>query len=647
MATERTPIFFFICFFWFTPMFAQHSGLTPADRDGFETGDWQHFRPNYIGDAKDFIRPRFDVTNENPISGTYSLRWKAGDREHKWLMLSNAFQMKLPVTVSVTFRVDEDDSDSDGWSAGLWMMETHDLYSGLSLKNESGTLLGDSTNRTSALKGSQKISPGSEYRITIELNKAGLLSGSITDLSTGSTLFHQTEKTIVKPEAIAMFVHTEAGSTAEIIFDDVEVKSGEYVVVSDKWTRAPMPNYVVLPRLPDVTQEEGNWVGGHSVMRTDDGRYHMWYRIRDNNVRGRGYGYATSNDGLHWEKYEGNPVFQKDPAKQYASNEKISVLKVDDTFHGWYTVEDDGLWITNHITSKDGINWGDDREVINDQMCKDADVTFLEGTFYLYCIGPTYTDIAVHTSSNGIDWERQQVYEMGTHRHLAAYYDEKNQNFALYPTAGGRGVSYAVSEDGVQFEPFVQTWSPSAVGLDDWERAGITYFSFLRNEHGHIADADVLPVYYQARNTYDNNIPGWLYHGGERVVLAGKYSGLYLNVPATAQPNGKYHYKTFPYEAVKADGLEFFASYSTEILVTEWEPQERIIAQGSLKADEISMIQLEARGLEPGKGYSLNIEDLIEDEIISDENGNALFRTVIDSEKTNRELLFTLSRQDD
>ena len=647
MATARIGFFFLICFLWFTPLAARQAGLFPADRDGFETGDWQNFRPHYIGNASDFIRPRFDVTDEDPISGDYSLRWTGGEREHKWLMLSNAFQMNLPVRVSVTFRVDSDGASDGEWSSGLRMMESHDLYSGLNVKNDSGTLLADGTAETSDLKSSHNILPGNEYRITIELDEAGLLSGTIADLATGNTIYHQTGKTITEPEAIAMFVHTPAGSAARIVFDDVEVESGEYFVVSDEWTRAPMPNYVVLPRLPDVTQEEGNWVGGHSVMRTDDGTYHMWYRIRDNNVRGRGYGYATSKDGLNWEKYEANPVFQKDPSKQYASNEKISVLKVDDIFHGWYTVENDGLWIINHITSEDGINWSGDQEVINDQMCKDADVIYLNGTFYLYCIGPTYTDIAVHTSENGIDWERKHVYEMGTHRHLAAYYDKKNQKFALYPTAGGRGVSYAVSEDGIRFEPFVQTWTPSAVGLDDWERAGITYFSFLRNQHGHIEDADVLPVYYQARNTYDNNIPGWLYHGGERVVLAGKFNGMYLNLPIVAQPDGSYHYKSFPFGAVKADGLEFYTSYPAEILVTEWEKQERVTARGTLKTEEITMVQVKASGLKPENRYLLNIEGQSEDEIVSDENGDVLLRTVIGSEKTGRELSFTVLRQDD
>lgn len=646
MSIVRSWFLFLACFLWFTPLAAQHTGLIPADSDGFETGDWQNFRPNYIGDSDEFIRPRFSVTDENPISGNYSLRWNGGDMEHEWLMLSNAFQMNLPVTVSVTFRVDSDGAEDTQWSLGLWLMESHDLYSGLNVNNDSGTLLADATTQTSDLEWAQKILQGTDYRLAIELNDTGLISGTVTDLATGNTLWHQTGKTIIKPGAIALFVHTPAGSATKMMFDDVEVESGEYVVVSDEWTRAPMPNYVVLPRLPDVTQEEGNWVGGHSVMRTDDGTYHMWYRIRDNQVRGRGYGYATSTDGLNWEKYEGNPVFQKDPAKQYASNEKITVLKVDDNFHGWYTVEDEGLWITNHITSKDGINWSGDQEVINDQMCKDADVVFHDGTFYLYCIGPTYTDIAVHTSTNGTDWERKHIYEMGTHRHLAAYYDKKNQNFGLYPTAGGRGVSYAVSEDGIRFEPFVQTWSPSAVGLDDWERAGITYFSFLRDEHGHIEDADVLPVYYQARNTYDNNIPGWLYHGGERIVLAGKYNDLYLNIPSIARPDGSIHYKAFPYGAVKADGLMLYTSYPTEMMMDQWAPEEHIAARGTLKSDEISMIQLEADGLAPGESYDLIIEDERVTVGIADHDGSILLRSVITTEKTGRELSFSLARND-
>ncbi|HMB41287.1 MAG TPA: hypothetical protein VKM37_04860, partial [Balneolaceae bacterium] len=65
MATARTCLFFLAYFLWFTPLGAQHSGLTPWDNDGFETGDWQNFRPNYIGNEHVFIRPRFDVTDEN------------------------------------------------------------------------------------------------------------------------------------------------------------------------------------------------------------------------------------------------------------------------------------------------------------------------------------------------------------------------------------------------------------------------------------------------------------------------------------------------------------------------------------------------------------------------------------------------------
>lgn len=84
------------------------AGLTPYSRDGFETGDWRNFRPRYVGDAEHWIRPQFTVTQENPIQGEHSLRWRSNDDEHQWLMLSNAFFMRAPMALSVQFRVQSD-----------------------------------------------------------------------------------------------------------------------------------------------------------------------------------------------------------------------------------------------------------------------------------------------------------------------------------------------------------------------------------------------------------------------------------------------------------------------------------------------------------------------------------------------------------
>lgn len=76
-----------------------------------------------------------------------------------------------------------------------------------------------------------------------------------------------------------------------------------------------------------------------------------------------------------------------------------------------------------------------------------------------------------------------------------------------------------------------------------------------------------MPVYYQARNTWDNNIPGWLFHGSERVVLAGHYNGIFPGVKTTVMPNGDYKYHKFPFEMARADGLDIYASREIEVIL--------------------------------------------------------------------------------
>ena len=143
------------------------------------------------------------------------------------------------------------------------------------------------------------------------------------------------------------------------------------------------PHYVVLPRQSDVAQDQGNWVGGQSSMIVDD-EFMMWYRIRDNQERGRGYGFAKSKDGLNWEKYENNPLFTHDP--EFSSNEKISVLKVDGLYRAWYAVDTPRGWFTAYATSDNGISWEQHGLVIDETYCKDAVVIYLDGTYYLYSI---------------------------------------------------------------------------------------------------------------------------------------------------------------------------------------------------------------------------------------------------------------------
>ncbi|TVQ00055.1 MAG: hypothetical protein EA359_16390 [Balneolaceae bacterium] len=606
-----------------TNSFAQDAGLTPGNFDGFETADWRNFRPNYIGSSTEFIRPRFEITNENPVSGKYSLRWTGGDLEHEWLMLSNAFYLARPFSATVLFRSDD---SSNSWRAGFYLMQDYDFFSGVILNADGAAVQIDAEEWDTAISTHQSLEAGQVYRLTIALDQRNRFTATVTNHQSGAVLFEKSGISAIEPGAIALYVKTDGGSNSRLYFDDITVQSADYYIETGTWSRAPQPYFVALERLPDVTQEEGNWVGGHSVMKTEENEYLIWYRVRDNVQRGKGYGFARSSDGIQWEKYENNPVFV--PDRKYDSNEKITVLKVDGMFRGWYTVEHEGLWITKHIQSRDGIHWENDVPVIDDMMCKDADVVYLDGKYFLYCIGPANTEISVYTSGNGLEWKLREVYEMGTHRHLAVYFERENSRFALYPSAGAKGVSYAASEDGIRFEPFTQTWAPPAVGLDDWVEAGITYLSFLRNEHGHIQTEDYLPVYYQARNTYDNNIPGWLYHGGERVVLAGKFEGLFMDIATRLMPDGTYQYGVFPFEIDRVKGLSVFADRESILRVNSWKENDRVLAEGVIESQQYTLIQFSAENLGVGDKFELLLsgETAAEGEVQSD--GKLILRTI-------------------
>lgn len=104
---------------------------------------------------------------------------------------------------------------------------------------------------------------------------------------------------------------------------------------------------------------EGSWdcrgVSNPSVLY--DGReYKMWYTGFDGkNMR---IGYATSKDGVHWEKSVNNPVLD---LGEFCSWDSMHVANPTVIFNGneykmWYT-GCNGRMRIGYATSKDGINW--------------------------------------------------------------------------------------------------------------------------------------------------------------------------------------------------------------------------------------------------------------------------------------------------
>jgi len=69
--------------------------------------------------------------------------------------------------------------------------------------------------------------------------------------------------------------------------------------------------------------------------------------------------YASSDDGISWNEYPGNPVLHLG-AKQSWEEDKVfspDVLLIKDVYHMWYAGEADHNRRIGHATSADGLLW--------------------------------------------------------------------------------------------------------------------------------------------------------------------------------------------------------------------------------------------------------------------------------------------------
>ncbi len=89
----------------------------------------------------------------------------------------------------------------------------------------------------------------------------------------------------------------------------------------------------------------------------DDGIYKMWYSgYKGGDYDPKSLGYATSTDGIVWNRYSQNPIFSK------KWTEDMFVLKANDTYYMYAEGENykDAVGtndIAHLLTSPDGINW--------------------------------------------------------------------------------------------------------------------------------------------------------------------------------------------------------------------------------------------------------------------------------------------------
>ncbi len=81
----------------------------------------------------------------------------------------------------------------------------------------------------------------------------------------------------------------------------------------------------------------------------EEGIYHLWYTgYRSKGDETRKLGYATSKDGIHWERYPGNPIVSD------VWTEDVNIVKVDGTYYMFSEGVNDEAHL---LTSTDRIHW--------------------------------------------------------------------------------------------------------------------------------------------------------------------------------------------------------------------------------------------------------------------------------------------------
>lgn len=196
----------------------------------------------------------------------------------------------------------------------------------------------------------------------------------------------------------------------------------------------------------------------------------MWYDGYDGTTWQ--IGYATSEDGENWTKHASNPVLTPGSSGQW-DDEQVrmpSVYYDGNTYHMWYAGHDGSHWQIGYATSSDGVNWnksgsnpvmewgytgGTDNWDYNNVLY--PEVIKIGDTYRMWYVGISTSEvwrIGYATSTNGTSWTRTadpilNPPNWGDNMLHAptVVYDETNEKYHLWFAAGehpgGREIGYA------------------------------------------------------------------------------------------------------------------------------------------------------------------------------------------------------------
>ncbi|KPL11699.1 MAG: hypothetical protein AMS23_07385 [Bacteroides sp. SM1_62] len=213
----------------------------------------------------------------------------------------------------------------------------------------------------------------------------------------------------------------------------------------------------------------------------------MWYTGGQGTLLGH-IGYATSIDGINWQKYENNPVLDTGPEDSW-DHHAIgfpTVIIVNDTCHMWYAGASDQIAVQiGYATSTDGINWKkyENNPVIQLGNAGSWEETWVympcviynESTFHMWYSGstgdpsdyiPWKEEIGYASSSDGKSWTKHSsnpVFKVNTTGKWDDYEISgptvlfHNDMFHMWYTGAAAAsplyhIGYATSADGISWQ---------------------------------------------------------------------------------------------------------------------------------------------------------------------------------------------------
>ncbi len=154
--------------------------------------------------------------------------------------------------------------------------------------------------------------------------------------------------------------------------------------------------------------EEGEWdENGVTcfVVRHFPWEYMMWYSVGGGG-HFRGFGLATSEDGIEWERHDDNPVMAPDSGVTVWGPE---VLHDGELYHMWYVSRGPDMNGISYCTSEDGVEWtqSENNPVIDHGGCNAVVWDGEQYRMFLQHSARREHGFQLLTSDDGEQWEVQ------------------------------------------------------------------------------------------------------------------------------------------------------------------------------------------------------------------------------------------------